>query len=287
MQNFPNQGSNPCPLQWKLRVLTTGPPLLPFLIPLTSISYPAATWRLCHLTKTPVSNHFLFQTLLTPVRWSLHSLPYKTFALVTLSNCPAIPQHSGFPGGSAVKDPPAMQELQETWVQSLGQKDSLRRAGQPTLVFSPGESHGQRSLVGYCPWGHRVRNDWSNWACTHLRVLWTHPILSFADTIPSLWIPLLCPIYLTPIPSPGLMRISKISLTSSLSKVPSSQQCEDDWMHPGPHPCTWCHCIMHATVLSCHHRHWDPPPQEKTPWLPQCLTGPVPGSPSSMCLQKE
>ena len=28
-----------------------------------------------------------------------------------------------------------------------------RRAGQPTLVFLPGESHGQRSLSGYSPWG--------------------------------------------------------------------------------------------------------------------------------------
>ena len=26
---------------------------------------------------------------------------------------------------------------------------------QPTPVFLPGESHGQRSLVGYCPWGHK------------------------------------------------------------------------------------------------------------------------------------
>ena len=25
----------------------------------------------------------------------------------------------------------------------------------PTPVFLPGESHGQRSLVGYCPWDHR------------------------------------------------------------------------------------------------------------------------------------
>ena len=24
----------------------------------------------------------------------------------------------------------------------------------PTPVFLPGESHGQRSLVGYSPWGH-------------------------------------------------------------------------------------------------------------------------------------
>ena len=28
-----------------------------------------------------------------------------------------------------------------------------RRAGQPTPVFLPGESHGQRSLAGYSPWG--------------------------------------------------------------------------------------------------------------------------------------
>ena len=27
-------------------------------------------------------------------------------------------------------------------------------AWQPTPVFLPGESHEQRSLVGYCPWGH-------------------------------------------------------------------------------------------------------------------------------------
>ena len=31
----------------------------------------------------------------------------------------------GFPGGSAVKNPPAMQEMQETWVRSLGQEDLL------------------------------------------------------------------------------------------------------------------------------------------------------------------
>ena len=26
---------------------------------------------------------------------------------------------------------------------------------QPTPVFLPGESHGQRSLEGYSPWGHK------------------------------------------------------------------------------------------------------------------------------------
>ena len=28
-----------------------------------------------------------------------------------------------------------------------------RRKWQPSAVFFPGESHGQRSLVGYSPWG--------------------------------------------------------------------------------------------------------------------------------------
>ena len=30
-----------------------------------------------------------------------------------------------------------------------------RRAWQPNPVFLPGESHGQRSLPGYSPWGHK------------------------------------------------------------------------------------------------------------------------------------
>ena len=40
------------------------------------------------------------------------------------------------------------------WVPSLGLEDPWRRAWQPTPVFMPGASHGQRSLVGYRPWGH-------------------------------------------------------------------------------------------------------------------------------------
>ena len=50
-----------------------------------------------------------------------------------------------------------MQELKETWVWSLDGEDPLSRKWQPTLVFLPRKSHGQRSLLGYSPWGHRVR----------------------------------------------------------------------------------------------------------------------------------
>ena len=51
-----------------------------------------------------------------------------------------------------VKNLPAMQETQ---VRSLVRKIPWRREWQATPVFFPGESHGQRSLVGYSPWGHK------------------------------------------------------------------------------------------------------------------------------------
>ena len=43
--------------------------------------------------------------------------------------------------------------MQETQVQSL--EDPLENGMQPTPVFLPGEFHGQRSLVGYSPWGSK------------------------------------------------------------------------------------------------------------------------------------
>ena len=57
-----------------------------------------------------------------------------------------------FPGGSAVKNLPAMQENQ---VQSLGWEDSLEKEMAAYIVFLLGESHipVPRSLVGYSPWG--------------------------------------------------------------------------------------------------------------------------------------
>ena len=38
----------------------------------------------------------------------------------------------------------------------LGWEDPLKEdMAQPTPVFMPGESHGQRSLAGYSPQGHK------------------------------------------------------------------------------------------------------------------------------------
>ena len=58
-----------------------------------------------------------------------------------------------YPGGSAVKNLPAMQE---TWVRKI----PWRRKWQPTPVFLPWKSHGQRSLAGHSPWDcKRVGHD--------------------------------------------------------------------------------------------------------------------------------
>ena len=53
-----------------------------------------------------------------------------------------------FPGGSAVKNLPAVQELQQTWVRSLGWEDPLEE-GMATHSRIPGESRGQGSRAGY------------------------------------------------------------------------------------------------------------------------------------------
>ena len=49
--------------------------------------------------------------------------------------------------------------MQQTWVYPWVGGIPWMRKWQPTPVFWPGESHGQRSLAGYSPWGCRVRHD--------------------------------------------------------------------------------------------------------------------------------
>ena len=60
----------------------------------------------------------------------------------------------GFPGVISGKDPVCQGRRHkrpgfDPWVRKIPQ----RRVWQPTPVFLPGESHGQRSLAGYCPRG--------------------------------------------------------------------------------------------------------------------------------------
>ena len=58
----------------------------------------------------------------------------------------------GFPGGSAAKNLPAMQE---THVRSLAREDSLEEEIATYSIILAWETHGQRRLVGYSPWDHK------------------------------------------------------------------------------------------------------------------------------------
>ena len=74
-------------------------------------------------------------------------------------------QSSGFPGGPKGEEPTCQCRTHKRlgfnpWVR----KTPWRRTWQPTPVFLPGESHGQRSLVGYSPWGCRVGHNGGNLA---------------------------------------------------------------------------------------------------------------------------
>ena len=65
----------------------------------------------------------------------------------------------GFPGGAQGKEPACRGRRQkrrgfDPWVGRI----PWRRTRQLTPVLLPGESHGQRSLVGYSPWGRRERD---------------------------------------------------------------------------------------------------------------------------------
>ena len=75
----------------------------------------------------------------------------------------------GFPGGASGKELTCQCRRHkrhgfDLWVRKI----SWRRPWQPTPVFLPGESHGQRSLVGYSPY-HRVAKS-----RTQLKQLSTH-----------------------------------------------------------------------------------------------------------------
>ena len=66
----------------------------------------------------------------------------------------------GFPGGSAGKESTCNWGRPgfDPWAGNI----PWRREWLPTPVLSPGAFQGQRSLVGYSPWGHR-ESDMAEW----------------------------------------------------------------------------------------------------------------------------
>ena len=62
--------------------------------------------------------------------------------------------HMGFPGGSDGKES-AYNTGDPGSIPGSGRSPGEGNGWLPTPVFLPGEFHGQRSLAGYSPWGHK------------------------------------------------------------------------------------------------------------------------------------
>ena len=72
----------------------------------------------------------------------------------------------GFPGGASGKESTCQcRRCKRCGFDPWVGKIPWNRKWQPTLVFLPGKSHEQRSLVGYSPWDHK-ESDTSEHACT-------------------------------------------------------------------------------------------------------------------------
>ena len=83
----------------------------------------------------------------------LFSLPLGSSQSISVAqNC------RGLMMAQTVKRLPTMRETQ---VQSRVMKILWRRKWQPTPVPLPGKPHGWRSVIGYSPWGCRVRHDFT------------------------------------------------------------------------------------------------------------------------------
>ena len=95
----------------------------------------------------------------------------------------------GFPGDSVGRLCLQCRQCKRRRFDPWAKKIPWKKAWQPTPAFLPGESHGQRSLAGYVPWGRRVRHDGSNWKCTHSQCIYVRsnlPIIPPPPS-PSLW----------------------------------------------------------------------------------------------------
>ena len=178
----------------------------------------------------------------TRIPWKWNYLTFYTHVQRTI----------GFPGGSVVKNLPAIQETQETWVQSLGQEDNLRRKWHPSPVFLLEKFHGQRSLKGYHPWGHkRVEPDLSTHEQrTILIPKLTEKYYNFTDVIPSLKILDFNSkgiLQLYPLWNPIIITVGKKKKKITLPKLTCVMKCLSSHSQPPSAcwPCRGGHCEAH------------------------------------------
>ena len=144
---FLAQGSNPCPLHCRqiLNHWTTREAQGGFLLKVPQNHPPKPRPEACPgVFRRPAS-----APALSPTHWKTAYPPAGAIL--------GAARWSWDFSGSACGEEPAcqcrrhMRCMFDPWVGKI----PWRRKWQPTSLFLPGESHGQRSLAGYSPWGHR------------------------------------------------------------------------------------------------------------------------------------
>ena len=181
---FPTQGSNLRLLHCR-QFFTTEPPRSPIQLVMNSnpvVLESKVKWKRCVYMLSHFSHAQLFVTLWTTtlqtslsmgfsrqeeywsglpfpppnergVRLNLSGLSNKARTSRYIHN---VVNSVGFPGGANGKEPTCpCRRFKRCGFDSRVGKIPWRRAWQPTPVFLPGESNGQRSLEGYSLWGHK------------------------------------------------------------------------------------------------------------------------------------
>ena len=99
--------------------------------------------------------------------WSIQPLILSYFYFLCF---PEFPGHSdGKESACKAEDPGSNPRVK---------KIPWRRKWKPTPIFLPGEFHGQRSLVGYSPWGHKESNMTEQLTC-HFSAFQLTPCLKY------------------------------------------------------------------------------------------------------------
>ena len=107
-----------------------------------------------------ITDNTAFKGKVTEIQINKHNLSPSSFTLgicvcmcVCVCVCVTYLPDKGFPGGSEGKAS-ACNVGDLALIPGSGRSPGEGNV-QPTPVFLPGESHGQRSLVGYSPQGHK------------------------------------------------------------------------------------------------------------------------------------
>ena len=166
---------------WNGSVKISSPPRALFIVilpkaQLTSHSrLSGSSWVITPLWLSGLWRSFLLSSSMYCLLLTLvHLWTFGTIVMTPSSyflNTPMLIVNSLIP--QFVKNLPAKQKTQ---IWPLVWKISWRRKWQPTSVFLPWKSHGERSLAGYYPWGHKNQTPLSDYTITCL--LWGFPGVS-------------------------------------------------------------------------------------------------------------